>query len=105
MSDTEIIWEAPPIIKPEFRLYYNDDGSVLTYSCDKLIGKYIVIDAMTFAQCRPDIRIVDGVIIKDESELVTTKLVPGESGVMCDAEDVSVISINGILWEMKKYER
>ena len=42
-----IIWEAPKIEPPEFRLYYDDKGSVITYTCDKIPGNYIVIDAKT----------------------------------------------------------
>ena len=30
-----VIWEQAPLIKPEFRLYYDDKGKVLFYSCEK----------------------------------------------------------------------
>jgi hypothetical protein len=44
-DDVVIVWEAPKIIAPEFRLYYDDKGNVICYSCEKLEGNYIVIDA------------------------------------------------------------
>jgi len=47
----------------EFRLYYDDNGSVLFYTCEKPEGKYIVIDSLVYAACRMDIKIVDGNII------------------------------------------
>ena len=40
-----VIWEQVPLVKPEFRLYYDDKGKVLFYSCEKPEGDYIVIDA------------------------------------------------------------
>ena len=39
-----VIWEAPPIIKPEFRLYYDERGNVLFYTCEKPAGNYVIID-------------------------------------------------------------
>ena len=41
MSDTKedciIIWEAPKIVPPEFRLYYDDAGRVITYTSEKFL--------------------------------------------------------------------
>jgi len=48
-----IIWEPPAIVIPEFRLYYDEKGKVVTYTCEKLEGNYIVIDKHVFAQARP----------------------------------------------------
>jgi hypothetical protein len=86
-----LIWEAPPIIKPEFRLYYDDKGKVLFYTCDKPEGQYIVIDANTFAQGRPDIRVVDGKIGSLESGAVVSKLVLHDEGKLCATEDISIV--------------
>ena len=44
MDDFVIIFEAPKIVPPEFRLYYDDTGRVICYTCEKLPGKYIVIE-------------------------------------------------------------
>ena len=46
----------------EFRLYYNDDGSVKHYTCEKLDGDYIIIDQQTYSEMRMDIRVKDGKI-------------------------------------------
>ena len=86
-----LIWEAQPIIKPEFRLYYDDKGKVLFYTCDKPEGKYIVIDANTFAQGRPDIRIVDGKIASVDSGAVVSKLILNIEGIPCASEDISIV--------------
>ena len=74
--DYHIIWEAPPIIKPEFRLYYDDRGAVMFYTCEKPVGNYIVIDAAIYAAGRPDVKIIDGEISTASPSLVVSKLMP-----------------------------
>jgi len=79
MNNT-IVWDAPVIIKPEFRLYYDTAGRVISYTCDKLSGNYIVIDASTFAQGRPDVRVIDGKLSTISSGVVVSKLMKSETG-------------------------
>ena len=84
-QDVVIIWEAPKIIPPEFRLYYDEKGNVVTYTCEKLDGNYIVIDALTFAQARPDVRVIDGKISTVQPAMVVTKLMPDDNnGTLCE---------------------
>lgn len=103
-----LIWEAPPIIKPEFRLYYDDKGKVLFYTCEKPEGNYIVIDANTFAQGRPDVRVVDGKLSTVNSGSIVSKLIPDETGTTCAKEDISIIVDktykDNITWKLKTYE-
>lgn len=100
-----ITWEAPVIEKPEFRLYYDDKGNVVCYTCEKLEGKYVVIDNLTFAEARPDLKVVDGKIIRMASNTVISKLFPDTEGVLCEVEDVSIITDkNGQYWNLKTYE-
>ena len=75
-----LIWEAPKIEKPEFRLYYDDKGKVVTYTCEKLEGNYLLIDAQTYAEGRPDVRVLDGKIIRISANAVVSKLVPNKEG-------------------------
>jgi len=49
----------------EFRLYYNTDGTVKTYSMEDLEGDYITISALEFAECRYDIRVIDRRIVRN----------------------------------------
>lgn len=93
MQDNEqiIIWEAPKIIPPEFRLYYDDTGRVICYTCEKLDGNYIVVDASTFAQGRPDVRVVDGKLSTVSSNLVVSKLIPDDDGIACSVDDISIV--------------
>lgn len=104
MSDEEYItvWEALDIDKPEFRLYYDKSGNVLFYTCEKLEGNYIVIDALTFAEARPDIRIVDGRIIRDITATLYSRLHKSNDGTLCEIEDISIVSeTDGQYWKLK----
>jgi len=103
-----IIWEAPKLETPEFRLYYDEQGKVLCYTGDKSVeGNYIVIDAMTFVEARPDVRVIDGKVSRFNAEAVVHKLMPSDDGIICSTEDISIIveSIEPhIKWKLKTYE-
>jgi hypothetical protein len=104
-----LIWEAPKIEKPEFRVYYDDKGYVVCYTCEKLEGNYIVIDALTYAEARPDVRVLDGKLIRVSSNTVVSKLVPSNEGMLCAKEDVSLLvhdidSVETQTWKLKTYE-
>lgn len=87
-----IIWEAPKLIPPEFRLYYDDKGKVICYTCEKLEGNYIVVDKDTYAEGRPDVRVVDGKLVKSYESIVITKLELNETeGINTTIDDVSII--------------
>jgi hypothetical protein len=109
-EDNFIAWEAPEIIAPEFRLYYEKDtGKVICYTCEKPEGSYIIIDANTYAQARPDVRIIDGKISTVQTHFVVSKLMPTASleGQLCEDADVSVISTDDegtIKWKLNTYE-
>lgn len=97
-----ITWEAPVIEKPEFRLYYDDRGSVICYTCEKLEGDYIVVDAMTFAEARPDVKVIDGRLIRAGNGAVISRYYPSQSGIMCEVEDISIVTEkDGIYWKVK----
>lgn len=83
------------IVKPEFRLYYDENGRVLFYTCDKPDGDFIVIDSQTYAEARPDIRILDGIIHKASEFLVISKLIREDTGTTCAIEDISIIVDSG----------
>jgi hypothetical protein len=104
-DDTEdhiIIWEAPVLEKPEFRLYYDEKGYVVTYTCEKLDGNYVVIDTTTYAEARPDIRVIDGKLVRSTVGAVISKLYPADTGVLCETEDLSIIThTNGQHWKLK----
>jgi len=93
MSNEEmiILWEAPKIIPPEFRLYYDEKGKVICYTCEKLAGNYIIIDKDTYAEGRPDVRVVDGKLVKSYTSIVIAKLELNNEGITCAEEDISML--------------
>lgn len=108
-EDVIIFWEAPKIVPPEFRLYYEKDtGKVICYTCEKLDGDYIIIDAITYAQARPDVRVLNEKISTVQNHCIVSKLMPNLfSGQDCEAEDVSIINIdkiNSVKWKLNTYE-
>jgi hypothetical protein len=87
-----VLWEQPPLIKPEFRLYYDDSGKVICYTCEKLPGdNYIVVDAQTYAEARPDLRVVDGQLSTSIQGSIVAKLTEKNEGVKTASWDVSLI--------------
>ena len=93
------------------RLYYDDNGNVISYSGDKSgTGNYIVIDAITFAAARPDIRVVDTKISTVAPNAVVHKLMPNNNeGVDCHPEDISLVVDNTYTdkkqkWKLTTYE-
>lgn len=109
MTDTPeeyvIVWEAPEIVKPEFRLYYDDKGYLICYTCEKLEGNYLVVDALTFAEGRPDVRVADGRLVRTSTGSVISKLQAATEGVLCEVEDISIITeTDGKYWNLKTYE-
>jgi hypothetical protein len=75
----------------EFRLYYDDMGNILHYSCEKTEGNYIVIDAQTYAEGRYDVRVEDGEIVQAIATTTIHKLIQSDSGTRCAVEDVSIV--------------
>jgi len=91
MSQESVIWEAPKVEKPIFKLYYDHKGNVITYTCEVLEGNYIEIDALTFAEARYDVKVIDGKISKVSDNAIISKLVPNSKGIGCTKDDISII--------------
>jgi len=88
----------------ELRLYYDDNGNYICYTCEHLEGNYIVIDSQTFAEGRTDVRVIDGKVVRPSSIII--KLDTGNTGIKCAIEDVCIIvdeDYNGqtLMWEEK----
>ena len=74
-----------------FRLYYNSDGSPKLYSMEDLPGNYIEVDAETFATCPINVQVVNQQLVHIRPKMLVKKLVPSDSGTVCDPQDVCVI--------------
>ena len=108
----DAFWQAvsdfvPTVTTVEYRLYYDNQGVPLYYSCEHLPGNYIVVSAEVYAQGRYDCKIVDGTI-KYPIQIKSAKLVPSTKGTSCYVKDVSIISnteTDAQHWKLKIYEK
>lgn len=102
-------WTFTPIVTEpiEFRLYYDSTSSVLHYTCEKLEGNFILVDAITFAEARPDIKVIDGRVVRTDRVILVTRLTTGASGIKCSHDDITIIVDQheaGIYWNIQNYE-
>lgn len=92
---------------PEFRLYYDDNGKVLFYTCEKPDGNFIVINSDTYFQSRFDIKIFDNKIVTIYDKKIIAKLQPVTNGTSCYTSDISIIydGPNSKKWSLTLNER
>lgn len=92
----------------QFRVYYDEMGKILFYTCEKPEGNYLIIDAQTYAERRHDLRVVDGKLTKVVPGIMITKYKPDIEGINCCSEDISIVinedSINTQKWKLTSYE-
>lgn len=103
----EVIKNRQPV-KPqefldEYRLYYNEDGTLREYSRQEQEGNYIVVTKQEFFEGRFDVRIEDGKLINPNRTTQYRKLVPSDEGVETLKEDVTIIG-RGQHWKVKYYD-
>ena len=90
-------------VKPiEYRVYYGDDGEILTYTCDDLPGNFLVIDAEVFAQGRYDLTVLDGKLVSKNSFDSYYKMVPGDHGTPVCATNMMLIDPDSELYWHEK---
>lgn len=79
-------------VKIEYRLYYNEDGTVNCYSMEELDGEFIVIDQETYNQFRTDLLVRDGKIIRITNNS-SWKLIPTDQqeSYGCHPTNVSIV--------------
>lgn len=91
---------------PEFRVYYNEQGKILFYSCEKHEGNYIVVTKDEYAEGRPELLVIDGKLTRPNNSQSTIKLVPDVEGMSCAVDDVSIVTTTGNTqkWKLKVNE-
>lgn len=100
---------APKIELPELRVYYDNDGNIICYSCEKLDGNFLVIDKETYAEGRHDLKVIEGKLTAVNSRYTIFKLKPNINGIKCASEDINIIvddDYNGSTtsWKLDIYE-
>ena len=74
-----------------YRLYYNNDGTLICYSMEDLPGNYIDIDQETYIRSPGNIKVVAGKLIEISPASMVTKLHPGPVGTPCCPGDVCIV--------------
>jgi hypothetical protein len=92
----------------QFRVYYNEEGKILFYTCDKLEGNFLIIDAQTYAECRHDLKVIDGKLVSRTSGSIISKYKPNSVGISCSKDDISIVTtlddVNSKQWKLISYE-
>jgi hypothetical protein len=101
-----LIAEEIPYQPVEFRVYYDDFGNILFYTCDKIEGNYLVVESQIYAESRFDLKVVDGKLTKISPGTIIRKYKPSTEGISCSVEDISIVddSNNTTKWKLTKYE-
>ena len=100
------IHAAMPEPKPVVRkLYYDEKGDPIVYTCDDLEGNYIEVDPETFMGAPRRVKVINGVLTHLPPKVYITKLQPSDSGTLCHSQDVAIIANNtGTYWKRQTYE-
>lgn len=93
----------------QYRLYYDENGRVITYTCDKLEGNFIIVTAEQFAEARSDVIIRDGKIVYTHRVHNTYKYeINYDEGIRCSKYDISILvdehESEFDYWKMTVYE-
>lgn len=102
MTDIDItdaeLWAAIELfnsIKPielEYRVYYDSDGKIITYTTELLDGDSVVITREQYSEARHDAKVIDGQLTMTNRISHVYKLARSTEGVRTSKYDVGVIS-------------
>jgi hypothetical protein len=85
----EFQWPEPKPVT--YRLYYDQQGWPICYTMEDLAGTYIEIDAATHALSAYNVRVIDQQIQIQHRPVTVSKLIPGDQGIPCHAQDICVV--------------
>ena len=94
-------------IEVEYRVYYDADGKIITYTTEKLEGQYIVITAAQYSESRHDALVIDSQLTYTHRQTHVSKLTKNKTdGIKTSKYDMSVISNDDetTYYTMRAYE-
>lgn len=96
----------PKIAENEFRLYYDEKGNVITYTCEKLPGNYIVVTKEQYNEARNDAVVKDGILTYTHKTTHCTKYVKNKvEGIKTSKYDINILTDNIFnCWKIQTYE-
>ena len=97
----------------EYRVYYNDDGSIITYTTEDLPGNYLVITREQWSEARPDAKIISGKFVYTHFKLKVIKLAFKKDGkysvskwdvniLVDDIENIEKNNLDVAVYDIKK---
>ena len=93
MTEQEFIDILRNMPEPEpvsYRLYHDDQGSVLFYSMEDVAGTWIEIDQAFYTRSPSRVRVINGQVYELEWRQ-SVKLRPSQTGTPCHPEDVTIV--------------
>lgn len=90
----------------EYRLYYDDTGRVVTYTCEDLPGNYIVVSRQQYAEARSDVLVRDGKLISTSRITQVYRMVKNTSGgVKASKYDINILTdTDYVFWKYEHHE-
>lgn len=91
----------------EYKVYYTEDGKVITYTTETLQGQYILITKDQYDQARPDALVKNGKLVYTHinSHIIRLNRNPSE-GIPTSKYDINIIedSPNSVYWANEFFE-
>lgn len=91
-------------MKLEFKLYYDVNGKVITYTTENLPNQnFIIITKEQFAEARPDVLVIDEKLIYQNSKRQVCKLEISDSGTKTSKYDINILTDddeNFVYWKI-----
>ena len=80
------------MVTPEFRLYYDTNGKVITYSTEHLPNKdFIIVTIDQYAEARSDVIVIDKKLVYTHNKKCIYRLIKSNAGVKTSKYDVNII--------------
>ena len=77
---------------PEFRLYHDSNGKVITYSTEHLPNKdFIIVTIDQYAEARSDVVVIDKKLVYAHNSKWVEHLIKSNAGVKTSKYDVNII--------------
>lgn len=91
----------------EYKVYYDSEGKVITYTTEKIDGQYILINKEQFDQARPDAIVKKGKLVYTHTMSHVIRLNRNSSqGVSVSKYDINIIdnSTDSVYWSNEFFE-
>lgn len=92
----------------EFKLYYDNNGKVITYTTEILPNQnFIIITREQYAEARPDVLVKDGKIVYTNCKKQIFKLEKGDAGTRTSKFDINILTNdipNSVFWTTVIYD-